>query len=238
MSRRKRGVLPEGVELVALTPLKQPRCQFVMAPKPEEGDVPVRQCQKLSLTGREYCEMHGGRAGRPPKTGRNSKFNPVPMALRKRFEDAQSDPDLLSVIKQISLLDAKIWAISEKASSRKDFTKAQLAELLQTIRAQKELISQETERRVALGTTMDVRDVLVLIGYIYDSIQRNVHEEAARRKVGADLRRLVEGVTSSAVSVLLPTSLPANVLEEGVPTLVPVAQEEIMDGTGNGAPAQ
>lgn len=152
------------------------------------------QCLHRPIEGRPFCKSHGGTSGRPAIHGRRSKYGPVPQGLLKRFTEAQQDPNLLNLTRQIALLDAKIWAIAEKAGGRQDFTKAETIELLRVINAHQELVKQEVDRRVSLGTMVDVRDVMVLIGYLYDSVVRNVKDSDARRRIATDLRKLTIGL--------------------------------------------
>ncbi len=204
----RKGTLAPGVKLVATLPDGHARCQWVK--KPKEGQEWGEQCQKRPVEGRPFCRSHGGTSGRKPVHGKRSKYGPVPQGLLKRFEEAQRDPDLLNLSRQIALLDAKIWAIAEKASARKDFTKPETHELLKVISAHQALVSQEVSRRVSLGTMVDVRDVLLLIGYLYDSVVKNVKDPDARRRIASDLRKLTVGLGEN----ILPESAAEPALQE------------------------
>lgn len=186
----RKGQLAPQVKLVAyLANTKNPRCQFVKFPVGEAkyGE----QCKKSCEPGRPRCKYHGGRAGRPVITGKHSKYNPVPTNLREKFERAAEDPDILDLTKKIALLDAQIWNLAETASSQKDFDDFQVKKLLTLINQQRQLIGQETERRIAMGSMVDAGTVALLIGYIFDSILKNVSDERTRRIIGADLRKIV-----------------------------------------------
>ena len=147
--------------------------------------------KKSSEPGRPRCKYHGGRAGRPPITGEHSKYNPVPTDLREKFERAAADPDILNLTKKIALLDSQIWNIAELAKDQKDFDDYQVKKLLVLINQQRQLIGQETERRIAMGSMIDVGQVTLIIGYIFDTILKNVTDERTRRVIGADLRKIV-----------------------------------------------
>ena len=214
----RKGTLAPGVELIATLPDGHVRCQWVKRPK--EGQEFGEQCQRRPVEGRPFCRSHGGTGGRPVIHGGRSKYSPVPQGLLKRFEEAQRDPDLLNLSRQIALLDAKIWAIAEKASGRKDFTKPETAELLRVINAHQALVSQEVNRRVSLGTMVDVRDVVLLIGYLHNLVVKHVKDPDARRHISAGLRKLTLGLGGGGA---LPegASEPENAQE----MLAPVAEQ-------------
>ena len=180
----RKGVLAKGVKLEPLmADKKTPRCQFIRR-------VGV-QCSKASMHGRERCRSHGGKAGRPVIHGKYSKFNPVPRGLRSKFEKAAQDPELLSLVNELALLDAQIWQICETAQNQVTFDKLQFRKLLLLMKHKRGLAKQEMERRIAMGSMLDVQQVMVLIGYVYDSITKHVSDEKERRAIGNDLRQLV-----------------------------------------------
>ena len=188
----RKGILPKGVKLEPLmADKKTPRCQFVRR-------VGV-QCGKASMHGRERCRSHGGKSGRPPIHGKYSKFNPVPRRLQARFEKAATDPELLDLTKDIALVDAQVWEMAESAQSQDTFTPIQTRKLLLLLKHKRALTKQETERRIAMGSMLDVQQVMVLIGYVYDSITKHVTDEKERRAIGNDLRSLVGDAIMPAV---------------------------------------
>lgn len=186
----KKGVLPPGVKLEKLTNKKQPRCQWVVEPK-KEGEKFGYQCPHWSCTGRPYCVSHGGRSGRPPVTGTQSKYSPVPKDLRERFETSLKDAEMLNLSSNIALIAAEIAGIRDPALERGYFELLEMKSLLGLMESHAALVKQEQERRLALGMSMDIRDVLVMISYITDLIQKNVKDGDARRKIGAGLRKIV-----------------------------------------------
>lgn len=187
----RKGTLAPGVEIETTLKAGGARCQFVKAPK--DGETHGVQCKQRCEPGRPRCRFHGGRAGAPIKTGKHSKYHPVPTGLQAKFEAAAEDPNILDLTQKIALLDSQIWQICEDAQANKTFSDRQQKKLLLLIAQQRKLIGQETDRRVAMGTMLDVKQVMTLIGYIYDSIIRHVADEKTKRAIGDDLRQLVGG---------------------------------------------
>src|SRR5918992_3542816 len=69
------------------------------------------QCRKAAVVGREVCSMHGGKSLVGPavntyRSGRHSRYLPVRMAAK--YQEAEHDPELLSLRDQIALVDARL----------------------------------------------------------------------------------------------------------------------------------
>jgi hypothetical protein len=68
-------------------------------------------CRAKVMMGRNTCYHHGGKSLVGPavntyRHGRHSKFLPVRMAAK--YQEAQGDPDLLSLRSEIALVDARL----------------------------------------------------------------------------------------------------------------------------------
>ena len=68
-------------------------------------------CQNAPVIGRTRCRMHGGKslvgtACPHFRSGRYSAY--VPERLRARYEQAQDDPELLSLRSEVALVDARL----------------------------------------------------------------------------------------------------------------------------------
>lgn len=189
----RKGILPPGEELSAATDKGVARCQWVRRTF-DENKQELKygvQCKKNAVAGRNYCGRHGGYKSGPVTTGKYSVHHPLPRNLRARFEQAQTDPDLLNLTKAISLIDAQIWDVCNNASDQDSFDKKQTKQLVYLIRVQRDLVAQETSRRIAVGSMMDVGEVIQIINYVYQSIVKHVRDSNARAKIGVDLRMLV-----------------------------------------------
>ncbi len=196
----KKGKLKPGEKLIpTLGAKKTPRCQFVKAVPEEEFGV---QCKNASEPARPYCRFHGGRAGtgKSLKTGAHSKYHPVPSGLKDKFESSLQDPELLNLSSNIALIEAQIYGICTDAESQKKFDEEQTEQILRLMKQKKELVEQEMARRISIGRLMDVADVLQLINYIYESVQRNVTDDAAKRRIAGDLRRITAQAAIGAES--------------------------------------
>lgn len=185
----RRGVLNPKVKLQPfLKNGTSPRCQFVK--KELKGEKYGKQCEKSCTPGRPRCKYHGGKAGAPIKTGEHSKYQPVPKGLVKRFESASVDPEILNLTKDIALTDAQVWQLCEEASNQESFDLFQSKKLYALLKTKRELISQETDRRLAMGAMLSSEQALQIIKFIYGSINKHVADPEARRKVANDLRIL------------------------------------------------
>jgi hypothetical protein len=187
----RKGTLPPGVKLEIEHQRGGHRCLFVKAAK--EGKKYGEQCKQRCVPGRPRCRFHGGYAGRPPTTHAHSKYQPVPKGLQEKFERALENKELLNLWNKIALLDAQIWNVAEKAQKQPDFEPRQLRKLLSLMKNQRALIQQETERRKALGSTLAIEQVLIMIRFIYDSIARNVPDKGSQARIAADIRKMMEG---------------------------------------------
>lgn len=186
----RRGTLDPDVKLQPfLANGTTPRCQFVK--KELEGKKYGEQCKKASSNGRPRCKYHGAYAGRPIITGEHSKYSPLPTGLRDKFAKAVTDPDLLNLTNKIALFDAQIWQLCEDAQAQSQFTPRQTRKLITLVKSHKSLVKQETDRRVAMGTMLDVRQVMMIINYLYNSIEKNVQDKSAKRKIANDLRSIL-----------------------------------------------
>jgi hypothetical protein len=184
----RKGVLPKGVKLQPFMANGfTPRCQFVR----RVGE----QCKKAAMVPRERCLSHGGRAGRPPVTGEFSKFAPVPRKLQSKFEKAAVDPELLNLTSKIALLEASIWSLCEDASKQDDFDDKQIRKLLTLLKSHKDLVAQETDRRISLGTMLDVQQVMQIISFVFASINRHVADPTTRNRIAADLRSITKSTS-------------------------------------------
>lgn len=75
-------------------------------------------CSKHPMTGREHCELHGGRARRGLAHGRATTgayiVTDMPAQMAKDFLAAQSDPDLQNLNFEIKLLRSRVHGLLRK----------------------------------------------------------------------------------------------------------------------------
>src|ERR1044072_9089312 len=163
---------------------KTPRAQFIKAPSDgEKYGEQCKQAEESSRPGCKRCKYHGGRAGGPSTTGEHSKYTPLPKNLRARFEAAVVDPEILNLTKKIALLDSQIWAICDEAQNQENFDMVQTKKILTLTSQHRKLVAQETDRRIAMGSMLDVQQLMMIIGYIYDGIQKIVSNQSERREL-------------------------------------------------------
>jgi hypothetical protein len=68
-------------------------------------------CQRWALAGRNRCRLHGGKtlvgtASANFRSGRYSRY--LPGRLQERYEQAEADPELLSLKSEVALVDARL----------------------------------------------------------------------------------------------------------------------------------
>jgi hypothetical protein len=77
-------------------------------------------CENWVVRGRTRCRIHGGKslvgtACPHYRSGRYSEY--VPERLRARYEQAQDDPDLLSLRSEVALVDARLIDLLSRVDS-------------------------------------------------------------------------------------------------------------------------
>ena len=136
------------------------------------------------------CKLHGGMStGRPLIHGRRSKF--LPRRLAERVEEGISDPNLISVLEDVALIDA---LISEECENLGEDKPAELwteaTELFQTydrLRA-----GSVEERAKAAGAYIGLKAILEKGEGLYRRIGRIMTMAEKKRKLSeTEMKRLV-----------------------------------------------
>ena len=136
------------------------------------------------------CKLHGGMStGRPLIHGRRSKF--LPRRLAERVEEGISDPNLISVLEDVALIDA---LISEECENLGEDKPAELwteaTELFQTydrLRA-----GSVEERAKAAGAYIGLKAILEKGEGLYRRIGRIMTMTEQKRKLSeTEMKRLV-----------------------------------------------
>jgi hypothetical protein len=164
-----------------------------------------KSCQNAPMANGR-CRMHGGstpRAAESPhfKTGRYSKY--APKKLLGIYEEAQSDPDLLSVREDIGLIDA---LLKFKLKQLFDSEGERHADSFETWKSLKALVADarkayKSESYASLEKALDeMEDIANLRLYRY-STEQEIKDDIERR------RKLVE--TEQKISLQAERALPA-----------------------------
>ncbi len=196
----RKGILAPGVEIEKFTSNGNLRCTFICAPRDTEEF--GHQCRNKAIPDRTKCKFHGGAGGRPVVTGKQIKY-PVPKNLINKFEQSLLDPKLLDLSRHIALIQSQIWQICDEASGNNNFSPDEMKQLVLLIASHKELVKQETDRRIAVGSLMPVQDVMQIMNHIYDVIARNVMDPITKSKIGAELRTIIQGDLSLSQQSLM-----------------------------------
>lgn len=75
------------------------------------------RCKRRASVGRSVCAIHGGKSRTGAavagfKGGRHSKY--LPTRLAARYQEAQNDPDLISLHDDIALIDTRLGELVER----------------------------------------------------------------------------------------------------------------------------
>lgn len=94
---------------------------------------PGKTCKKLPMKGKRRCRLHGGKSlgGFASPTFKHGRYSDIlPKDMRKRYEQARKDPELLSHEPELRLIDSHLHELlkqAELAGSPKTLLKAQKA---------------------------------------------------------------------------------------------------------------
>lgn len=72
------------------------------------------RCTQQAMHGRTVCRMHGGKAGRPPIHGRYAKSLDRYPELRRAYDEACGDPQLMEIQSEVALLRANLQQYLDK----------------------------------------------------------------------------------------------------------------------------
>jgi hypothetical protein len=144
-------------------------------------------CQKSPLAGRTRCANHGGKSLRGPdspnwKTGRYSRA--LPEKLLSRFEASMTDPDLLALAREISLLDT---LLEELVTDATDW--GSIADLVERRRR---LVESERKRLAEMNQTLTVTEAVALASKLIDITRRYVTDQSVLAAIGREITALLD----------------------------------------------
>jgi hypothetical protein len=150
-----------------------------------------KQCRRHAVISRQVCRVHGGATPRgiasPQfKTGRHSRD--LPSQLSKRYREALTDTELLSLRDDIALIDARVTELLETLEDNPSAWKA-ITELLETRRR---LVDSERRRLADLQQMMTAEQAMTMLAVIVDTVKRHVTDTETLRAITQDVSRLTE----------------------------------------------
>src|SRR3990172_484218 len=180
----RKGVLPRGVKIEPfLKNGTSPRCGFVTFRN--------RQCTKPCMRGRPRCRNHGGKAGRPIIHGKFSKYQVIPFGLVEKFEKSVTDPHLLELREEISLVRATVWEMAEHSKGKRTFDEKDTRRLLKLLQTEKELIAQEHRRQVDMELFIGADMLGLIVAQLLTSVNTHITAENLERHGAVKVRQLV-----------------------------------------------
>ncbi len=144
---------------------------------------------KASAMKNGRCRIHGGLtpsgfASPQFKTGRYSKV--LPEAMRRRYEVARDDEDLLSLRDEIALLDLRIIELLGRAEDEDTWTQS-----VALIEQRRKLAESEHKRLVALKQYVSIEQVYAFIGALGGILREHVTDRHALAAIQRDLSGLL-----------------------------------------------
>jgi hypothetical protein len=137
------------------------------------------------------CRLHGGAAPRGVghyafSTGRHSRY--LPTRLASRYQQALSDPDLLSLRDEVALLDTRISTVVEALEAGE--SAEGWAEIRGLIRDRAAVAAAEQKRLVELEQYVTAEQAMTFVGALMASVRRHVDDQRALAAIASDLTRL------------------------------------------------
>jgi hypothetical protein len=147
-------------------------------------------CQNAPVTGRTRCRMHGGKslvgsACPHYRSGRYSAY--VPERLRERYQQAETDQELLSLRSEVALVDARLADLLSRVDTGE--SGAMWAELRRAYRAFTKARQAGGDQTTALATVETVIERAVQDHQAWAEIGELI--EQRRKLAESEHRRLV-----------------------------------------------
>lgn len=164
---------------------KRVRCEATVRNGVRTGE----QCTKWAVEGRRFCKDHGGTGGRPPTTGRQSRY--VCEALGDSINKFRNDPDIKCIRDEIAvlraLLENAMTRITEEPASLLLFAPA-LEELCNNIGKQVERLVKIED---GLKLTVSVVDIHTMVNQVVEILTQEIDDEDALAKIKKRLQGLM-----------------------------------------------
>jgi hypothetical protein len=169
------------------------------------------QCKRRAVAGKRVCTVHGGLtpmgiASPHYKDGRYSKA--LPARLAAKYEEARTDPDLLALREEVSLLDTRLADLISRADTGESGAIwAALQDAYADLQAAQR-IKDAVVRGIKLSEVLGTIGELIIRGHTDYAAWNEIGQmlEQRRRLVESERRRLVEMqqmVTTERAMVLL-----------------------------------
>ena len=147
------------------------------------------RCRKPAMKGRTVCRAHGGATPRGIASphfrhGRWSKDLPAQLAVR--YDEALSDPELLSLRDEVALVDAQISTVLETPGDASPWK-----ELGRLVEQRRRLTETEVRHQVLAGQMLALNEALAFAAALAAAVRKNVHDPAVREAIQREMEQLV-----------------------------------------------
>lgn len=153
----------------------------------------------MAMHGRNVCYMHGGKSPRglaSPQTTHGRYSQDIPTRLAGRYLASQSDPDLLNLKSEISLVDARLAELLQQVQH---IDNPMIWESIQPmIEQRRKLVESEAKRRVQMQDMISSERAILLISAIAQIVMRHVDDTATRAAISADIGALLNRESPAA----------------------------------------
>jgi hypothetical protein len=155
-----------------------------------------QQCRNHAMRGQEVCRMHGGKTPRGPasvhyKDGRHSRF--LPARMFADYTAAGLDPELMSLRRDLALLDARIIDVLKRVDQGEvpplgpadDAIWRRVAKLID----QRRKLVEAEQRRLTLAQEMlSQEQAMVLMGQVVDILRRHIPDRDILSRIAQDMQ--------------------------------------------------
>lgn len=144
-------------------------------------------CPNPCVTGMKRCRLHGGKSlsgsAHPKfKNGRYSKH--LPKNLLQKFEESQSDKELLELSREISLIDAQIAHLLDELEGAAKKREQQIwSEVNELVEHRRRLVLAETTRQKLLNGFVPVTDVIMLVDLILTTVSEEIVDSEQKSRL-------------------------------------------------------
>lgn len=160
------------------------------------------KCHVTALYPNGRCRVHGGATPSGPasphfKTGRYSRIGLLPANLASHYArtSAQLDQELLALVDEIALIDARIGemlALSADGRHGQTIAPEGWKHLEGLIEQRRKLVETETKRRKETQETLSIVQVRAILSAVAAAIHAHVTNLQERAAVAMELRKLLK----------------------------------------------
>lgn len=164
--------------------------------KPRISRSTGKPCRKRRLVGATACEHHGGcsQGARNPAYKHGRYVTSIPGRFQAKYEQAQKDPNLLSLRNEIHLIDVRLRQVLEGLSEEVD-READLRQwrlVLDLIERRERVVASERKRLVEMQQVITLDQLRLLIDGTIAVIRAHVKDHTVLHNISAGIGKLLD----------------------------------------------